>query len=114
MLACKGSRAEKEMVEGEVRHLLAAFNRKTSLLYDKLHLFLTPTSMNLLDESTCNGEDLGSIPRSGRSPGEGNGNPLLYSCLGNTLDRGAWWATVHGAAKNQTRLSSFHFATSVD
>ena len=48
MLACKGSRAEREMVEGEVRHLLAAFNRKTSLLYDKLHLFLTPTSMNLL------------------------------------------------------------------
>ena len=43
--------------------------------------------------------DLGSIPGSGRSPGEGNGNPLQYSCLGNPMDRGAWWATVHGVAK---------------
>ena len=39
--------------------------------------------------------DAGSIPGSGRSPGEGNGNPLQYSCLGNPMDRGAWWATVH-------------------
>ena len=41
----------------------------------------------------------GSIPGSGRSSGEGNGNPLQYSCLGNLMDRGAWWATVHGVAK---------------
>ena len=41
----------------------------------------------------------GSIPESGRSPGEGNGNPLQYSCLGNPTDREAWWATVHGVAK---------------
>ena len=40
--------------------------------------------------------DVGSIPESGRSPGEGNGNLLQYSCLGNPMDRGAWWATVHG------------------
>ena len=46
-----------------------------------------------------------SIPRSGRSPGGGNGNPLLYSCLGNPMDRGAWWATVHGVTKSQMRLS---------
>ena len=44
----------------------------------------------------------GSIPGSGRSPGEGNGNPLQYSCLENPMDRGAWWATVHGVAKSQT------------
>ena len=50
-------------------------------------------------------EDLGLIPGSGRSPGEGNGNPLQCSCLGNSMDRGAWWATVHGIAKNQTQLS---------
>ena len=50
--------------------------------------------------------DLGSIPRSGRSPGGGNGNRLLYSCLGNPTDRGAWWATVCGIAKTQTRLSN--------
>ena len=43
--------------------------------------------------------DAGSIPGSGRSPGEGNGNPLHYSCLGNHMDRGAWWSTVHGVAK---------------
>ena len=50
--------------------------------------------------------DLGSIPGSGRSPGEGNGNPLQYSCLGNPMDRGAWGATVHGVAKSRTRLST--------
>ena len=43
--------------------------------------------------------DMGSIPGSGRFPGEGNGNPLLYSCLGNLMVRGAWWATVHGVTK---------------
>ena len=53
-------------------------------------------------ESTCNVGDLGSIPGSGRSPGEGNGNPVQYSCLGNPMDRGAWWATVHGVAELDT------------
>ena len=52
--------------------------------------------------SVYNAGDLGSIPGLGRSPGEGNGNPLQYSCLENPLDGGAWWATVHGVAKNQT------------
>ena len=60
-------------------------------------------------ESTCNMEDLGSIPGLGRSPGEGNGNPLQYSCLENPVDEGAWWATVHGVAKSRTRLSDFPF-----
>ena len=46
--------------------------------------------------------DAGSIPGSGRYPGEGNGNPFQYSCLGNPMDRGAQWALVHGVAKNQT------------
>ena len=57
--------------------------------------------------SACNAEDLGLIPGSGRSPGEGNGNPLQYSCLEKSMDGGAWWATVHGAAKSWTRLSDF-------
>ena len=51
--------------------------------------------------------DLGSIPGLGRSPGEGNGNPLQYSCLENPTDGGAWWATAHGVAKSRTRLSDF-------
>ena len=55
----------------------------------------------------CNVGDLGSIPGLGRSPGEGNGNPLQYSCLENPMDGGAWWATVHGVAKSRTRLSDF-------
>ena len=46
--------------------------------------------------------DAGSIPGSGRSPGGGHGNPPQYSCLENPLDRGAWWATVHGVTKSQT------------
>ena len=49
--------------------------------------------------------DVGSIPGSGRAPGVGNGNSLQYSFLGNSMDREAWWATVHGMAKNQTQLS---------
>ena len=51
-------------------------------------------------------KDMNLIPGSGRSSGGGNGNPLQYSCLGNPMDRGAWWATVHGVAKNQTQLST--------
>ena len=60
-------------------------------------------------ESASNAGDLGSIPGSGRSPGEGNGNPLQYSCLENPMDGGPWWATVHGVAKSRTRLSDFTF-----
>ena len=48
--------------------------------------------------------DIGSIPGSRRFPGEGNGDPLQYSCMENLIDSGAWWATVHGVAKNQTQL----------
>jgi len=51
----------------------------------------------------------GSIPRWGRSPGEENGNPLQYSCLEYSMDGGAWWATAHGVAKSQTRLSDFTY-----
>ena len=61
------------------------------------------------EASACNAEDPGSIPGSGRSPGEGNGNPLQDSCLENPLDGGALQATVHGVAKSQTRLSNFIF-----
>ena len=59
-------------------------------------------------ESACNAGELSSIPGSGRALVEGNGNPLQYSCLENSIDRGAWRATVHGVTKNQTQLSDKH------
>ena len=58
--------------------------------------------VNNLPANAGEARDSGSIPGLGRSPGEGDGNPLQYSCLENPMDRGAWWATVHGVAKNQT------------
>ena len=57
-------------------------------------------------ESACNTGNLGSIPGSGRSPGEGKGYPLQYSCLENSMDRGAWWVTVHGVSESQTQVSN--------
>ena len=57
--------------------------------------------------------DEDSVPGSGRSPGGGHGNPLQYSCLENPMDREAWWATVHGVAKSQTRLSDFTYLLSL-
>ena len=59
-------------------------------------------------ESACNAGDLSSIPGSGRFPGEGNGTQLQYSCLENSMDRGAWWATVHGAAKESDRTQQLN------
>ena len=68
-----------------------------------VHLLNFPGS-SVGKESACKAGDAGSIPGLGRSPGEGNGNPLQYSCLVNPMDRGAWWATVYGAAQSQTQL----------
>ena len=59
--------------------------------------------------SLCSAGDQGSIPGLGRSPGEGNGSPLQYSCLENPMDGGAWWATVHGVANSRIWLSDFTF-----
>ena len=57
-------------------------------------------------ESACSARDPGSIPRLGRSPGEANGNLLQYPCLENLMDRGAWWAAVHGVTESWARLSN--------
>ena len=67
-------------------------------------------------ESTCNARggdvgDVGSIPGSGRSSGREHGTPLHYSCLGNSMDRGAWWATVHGVTKTRPQLNKEHTHT---
>ena len=64
------------------------------------------TGCSLLKNPPANAGNSGSIPGSGRSPGEGNGNALQYSCLGNPMDRGACWVIVQGFAKSQTRLST--------
>ena len=63
--------------------------------------------------SDCNAGDLGSIPRSGRYAGEGNGYPLQYSCLENFMDRGPWLATVYGVAKSRTQLNEFPYPSDV-
>ena len=72
------------------------------LLLTRLFCFLCFLSDLVDEESSCNRGDWGLIPGSGRSPGEGNGNPLQYSCLENCMDRGAWWATLHGITKSWT------------
>ena len=62
----------------------------------------------MVKDLPANAGDLGSVPGSGRSPGEGNGNPLQCSCLENPMDRGAWQATVHRVAKSWTQLITEH------
>ena len=69
-----------------------------SLNFFTLYIYGLPGG-SVVKNPPTNAGDTSSIPRSGRSPGEENGNLLQYSCLGNPVDRGAWWATVHGAAK---------------
>ena len=69
-----------------------------------LYLYHVPSG-SVGKESACNAGDPGSIPGSGTSPGEGDGNPLQCSCLENSMDGGAWWAVVHGVAKSWIRLS---------
>ena len=75
------------------------------------HLFLGFPCSSVGKESACNAGDLHSIPGSGRSPGEGNGNPLEYSCLENPVNRGAWQVTVHRVARvgHNLALSFFLF-----
>ena len=84
------------------------------------HFWLTLDDSPFLDgsigkESTCSAEDTGDtalIPRSGRPPGGGHSKPLQYSCLENTMDRGAWWATVHRVTKSRTQLKWLSTLTS--
>ena len=99
----------KEEKQWHMFHRLSSFN---------CHLFLiwNPIFPGGLDSKAfaCNEGDPGSIPGSGRSPGEGNGNPLQYSCLENPMDRGAWQAAVHGVTKSWTWLSSFTFTFTLD
>ena len=71
------------------------------MFFNLVHIHLFPSSSDG-KESACSEGDSGSIPGSGRSLGGGNGHPLQYSCLENSVDKGAWQGTVHGAAKSRT------------
>ena len=81
--------------------------RKESDMTERLHIIYTSLVAQTVKRLAYNAGDLGLTPGSGRSSGEGNGNPLQYSCLENPKDRRAWWATVHWVAKSRTRLSDF-------
>ena len=79
------------------------YNIYYSLIYKRYYGL---PSSPVRKESACNAGDPGSIPGSGRSPGEGNGNPLQYSCLGNPRDREAWQATLHGVTRVRQDLAT--------
>ena len=71
-------------------------------------------SVSVVKNLPANAGDVDSVPEWGRFPGEGNGNPLQYSCLGNPMGRGAWRATVHGVTKSQTGLSDYTTTSRID
>ena len=76
------------------------------ILHDPLRVFLAGAMANNLPANARDTRDLGSILESGRLYGVGNGSPLQYSCLENSMDRGNWWVIVHRASKSQTPLSN--------
>ena len=78
----------------------------SSNIYSNIHILGLPFIVQSVKNLPCNAGDLGLIPGSGRPPGEGNGNPLQYSCLENPLDREACWVTIHGVTESRTRLST--------
>ena len=88
--------------------LLQFWSLPLGICFRGLHNYLWLPWWLSSKESACNVGDPGSIPGQGRFPGEGTGNPLQYSCLQNSMDRGVWWATVHGIEKSQTQLNGFH------
>ena len=88
---------------GEVHGLYSSWGHEESDTTEPLSVHFKSTEGfpgdSVVKNLPANAGDMGSIPPSGRSSGEGNGIPLQYSCLGNPMDRGAWWATVHGISK---------------
>ena len=87
--------------------LIPAERPTAVLIDDVLDLLIYLGRMNVKDE--------GSVPGLGRSPGEGSGNPLKYSCLENPMDRGAWWTTVYGGAKSDmTEITSHGYLNGIE
>ena len=96
---------ERSAGKGKKHSSILAWATKSWTGLSNFHFFGFPISPDG-KESACNAGDPGSIPGSGRSPGEGNGNALQFSCLGNPMDGGPWRVTPHGVTKSQTRLSN--------
>ena len=86
----------------EALRFFTSFPTSSSLPFHCLLLSWASQVVLVVKNPSANTGDVGSIPGSGRSSGGGNGNPLQYSCLENPVDRGAWWATVHGVAETWT------------
>ena len=102
VLGCKYSRPHSNIKETKVQKIdLPQGHNEGTWICTHIFIWGLPSG-SACKESACNAGDLGSIPGLERSPGEGNGNPLPYSGLKNSMDRGAWQTTVHGVAKNQT------------
>ena len=95
--------------------MISGHKQETEIGYNTTNLYvnLRFPGGSEVKASACNAGHLGSIPGSGRSPREGNGNPLQYSCLGNPMNAGAWWPTVHGVTKSRTQLSDFTFSIQI-
>ena len=89
------------LLGGGLDYILEGLFHMKASTFNSISTLLGP-SLAEVKASAWNAGDLGSIPGLGRSPGEGNGTPLLYSCLENPTEGGAWWATVHGVAKSRT------------
>ena len=113
LISCRIDLFDLLAVQGTLKSLLQHCSSKASMVQHSAFLHQGFPGGSEVKASACNAGDLGSIPGSGRSPGEENGNPLQYSCLENPMDRGAWWATVHGVAKSRTRLSDFTHSLSL-
>ena len=105
---CSGTDIQVVMAnEGASQSLILLIH--TTFLLQQVYFQLGFPGGSEVKESARNAGDLGSIPRLGRSPGEGNGNALQYSCLENPMDGGAWWATVHGVPNTTERLHFLSF-----
>ena len=100
VLQSMGSQRIRHDQVTEQQQLLKCIAKSSLSILGPEELSLAGASSSVGKESACNAGDLGSIPWSGRSPGEENGNQLPYSCLENPMNRGAWWATVHGVARS--------------
>ena len=100
---------KEELRLGEIKQLVQGLIAGWPCVNLNSALFNVFAGGSAIKVSAWNAGDPGLIPGSGRSPGEGNGNPLQYSCLENPMEGGAWWATVHGVTKSRTRLSDFTF-----